>query len=105
MLIKIQDAPEELVQTLKEITGAQTGSKAFLHAAELMLKLDALTDKQSDEIFALRRELEQHRILVRSLQQSAQSIVELAAKDPKTIKIDGDDDYAWWVPEETATGS
>lgn len=105
MLIKIQDAPEELVQTLKEITGAQTGSKAFLHAAELLLKLLDSTEKQSNAIFALSRELEQHRVLVRSLQESAQSIADLAAKDPKTIKLDADDDYAWWAPEETSTGS
>ncbi|MEO4017261.1 hypothetical protein [Pseudomonas rossensis] len=105
MLVKIQDVPEELVQTLKEITGAQTGSKAFFYAAELMLRLNDITDRQSQELAVLRNEVKQYRRLVQALQQSTQALAELAAKDPKTIQSDTDEDYAWWDPEETAVGS
>lgn len=104
MLVKIQDVPEELVHTLKEITGAQTGSKAFLEAARLMLRLDEITDKQSTELAHLRAEVKQYRQLLQMLRQGSQDLAELAAKDPKTIESDTDEGYAWWDPEETAVG-
>lgn len=104
MLVKILDAPEELVLTLKEITGAQTGSKAFLEAARLMLRLDEITDKQARELAVLRAELKQHRTLLQMIQEQSQALSELSAKDPKTIESDTDEGYAWWDPEETAVG-
>lgn len=105
MLVKIQDVPEELVQTLKEITGAQTGSKAFLEAARLMLNLNQITDKQSRELALLRAEVKQYRKLLQMLRQDTRALAELAAKDPKTIESSTDEDYAWWIPDEAASGS
>ena len=104
MLVKIQDVPEELVQTLKKITGAQTGFKAFLETARLMLKLDKIKDMQSIELAHLRAEVKQYRQLLQMLRQGSQDLAELAAKDPKTIESDTGEDYAWWDPEEIAPG-
>lgn len=105
MLVKIHNVPEELVETLKEHTGAQTGSKAFLYAAELMLKLSDMTDRQSQELAVLRAEVTQSRKLLQRIRQDAQALAELTAKDPKTIESSTDEDYAWWIPEEAASGS
>jgi predicted nucleic acid-binding Zn-ribbon protein len=75
MLVKIPDAPDELVSRIKLATGMATASKAFMAAAQGHDSLKRQIIDQQAEIDSLRQRLEHANSLIASARSAAASLL------------------------------
>lgn len=93
MLVKIQDAPADLVDRLKASTGMATASKAFLAVAQQHHGLKLQIAEQEAQIVFLRERLEHANTVIASAQSAAASLlgnVQPGRKHPASLKDLGD---------------
>lgn len=93
MLVKIPEAPDDLVQQLKLATGMATASKAFLAAARSHELLRAQVEALTAEVQSLKERLERSNEVIGSARAAAASLlgsVDPGRKRPSSIKDLGD---------------
>ncbi|WP_057451931.1 hypothetical protein [Pseudomonas sp. Root401] len=93
MLVKIPEAPDDLVQQLKLATGMATASKAFLAAARSHEPLLAQVEALTAEVQSLKERLERSNEVIGSARAAAVSLlgsVGPGRKAPASLKDLGD---------------
>jgi hypothetical protein len=89
MLVKIPNAPTELVQELKLSTGTVTASKAFMEAARSHGAMKAKVVELTAEIDALRARLAESQQVIASARNAAASLlgtISRVQKRPASLK-------------------
>jgi hypothetical protein len=80
MLVKITDAPDDLVTTLKELTGCWTASKAFKYAAHEYVIFSGRIRHLEDENKRLRQSLQVQQQVIDRARDSAAALLDHVAQ-------------------------
>lgn len=93
MLVKIPDAPDDLVERVKAATGMATASKAFLAAARELQPLRDRVEDLNAQIASLQARLAESQNVIASAKSAAATLlgrVDPGKKSPASLKDLGD---------------